>query len=62
MHEMHEMPEMRYLWREPLRMDKARLVAAIGPEPHTPLREAVRATLAGQDMIALPAQEDDART
>jgi nucleoside-diphosphate-sugar epimerase len=42
-----EMREMRYLWREPLRMDNARLVAALGHEPHTPLDEAVEAALAG---------------
>lgn len=42
-----EMKEMRYLWQEPLRMDNARLVAFLGAEPHTPLDEAVRATLAG---------------
>ena len=39
--------EMRYLWREPVRMDKARLIAALGQEPHTPLDEAVEATLVG---------------
>jgi nucleoside-diphosphate-sugar epimerase len=38
---------MRYLWREPLRLDNARLVAALGKEPHTPLDEAVRRTLVG---------------
>ncbi len=42
-----EMLEMRYLWREPLRMDNSRLVAFLGEEPHTPLDEAVRETLKG---------------
>ena len=42
-----EMLEMRYLWREPLRLDNARLVAFLGEEPHTPLDEAVRTTLEG---------------
>jgi nucleoside-diphosphate-sugar epimerase len=42
-----EMREMRYLWREPLRMDNARLTAVLGKEPHTPLDEAVEATLIG---------------
>ncbi|HLJ71361.1 MAG TPA: NAD-dependent epimerase/dehydratase family protein [Roseiarcus sp.] len=42
-----EMLEMRYLWREPLRMDNRRLVAFLGEEPHTPLDEAVRETLNG---------------
>jgi nucleoside-diphosphate-sugar epimerase len=43
----HEMIEMRYLWREPLRMDNSRLVAFLGQEPHTALDEAVRVTLQG---------------
>lgn len=42
-----EMQEMRYLWREPVRMDNARLRAVLGREPHTPLDEAVEATLEG---------------
>ncbi len=42
-----EMVEMRYLWREPLRMDNSRLVAFLAKEPHTPLDEAVRITLQG---------------
>jgi len=47
-----ELLEMRYLWREPLRMDNSRLVAFLGQEPHTPLDEAVRATLAGLGCLA----------
>ena len=39
--------EMRYLWKQPLRMPNDRLVAAIGPEPRTPLDVAVAETLAG---------------
>jgi len=42
-----EMLEMRYLWREPLRMDNSRLVAFLGREPHTPLDDAVKETLKG---------------
>ena len=42
-----EMMEMRYLWREPLRMDNRRLVAFLGEEPHTPLDQAVGAALEG---------------
>lgn len=42
-----EMREVRYLWREPLRLDNARLVGAIGAEPHTPFEVAVREALAG---------------
>jgi len=41
-----ELDEMRYLWRQPLCMDNARLCRVLGAEPHTPLDEAVRATLA----------------
>jgi nucleoside-diphosphate-sugar epimerase len=47
-----EMREMRYLWREPLRMDNARLTSILGQEPHTPLDEAVEATLAGLGCFA----------
>jgi len=42
-----EMLEMRYLWREPLRVDNSRLVAFLGKEPRTPLDKAVRITLTG---------------
>jgi nucleoside-diphosphate-sugar epimerase len=40
-----EMLEMRYLWREPLKLDNTRLVGVLGREPHTPLDEAVTTTL-----------------
>lgn len=40
-----ELLEMRYLWQTPLRMSNAKLVAFLGSEPHTPVEEAVRATL-----------------
>jgi nucleoside-diphosphate-sugar epimerase len=39
--------EMSYLWRRPLRLDNSRLVAFLGSEPHTPLDEAVQASLRG---------------
>ncbi|WP_322102255.1 NAD-dependent epimerase/dehydratase family protein [Paraburkholderia sp. J41] len=42
-----EVGEMRYLWRMPVQMSNARLVDALGREPHTPLDEAVETTLAG---------------
>jgi nucleoside-diphosphate-sugar epimerase len=42
---LREMQEMRYLWREPLRLDNAKLARTLGREPHTPLDEAVTATL-----------------
>ena len=44
---LRELREMRYLWRQPIRMDNARLTALLGSEPHTPLDEAVEATLLG---------------
>jgi nucleoside-diphosphate-sugar epimerase len=43
---------MRYLWREPLRMDNSRLVAFLGHEPHTPLDDAIRISL--QELGCLP--------
>ncbi len=47
-----EMREMRYLWRESLRMDNARLTKFLGREPHTPLDEAVEAALCGLGCLA----------
>jgi nucleoside-diphosphate-sugar epimerase len=52
---LREMREMRYLWLEPLRMDNARLVSVLGREPHTPLDQAVEASLLGLGCIAQPA-------
>lgn len=46
-----EMREMRYLWKKPVKLDNAKLVAFLGHEPHTPLDLAVRATLAGLGCI-----------
>jgi nucleoside-diphosphate-sugar epimerase len=48
-----ELLEMRYLWKRPLALDNRRLVAFLGEEPHTPLDEALRTTMAG--LGALPA-------
>jgi nucleoside-diphosphate-sugar epimerase len=47
-----ELAEMRYLWRQPVRLDNRRLVKLLGGEPHTPLDEAVRKTLQGMGCIA----------
>jgi nucleoside-diphosphate-sugar epimerase len=55
---MRELLEMRYLWRQALRLDNAALRAVLGTEPHTPLEEAVACTLAGLGCLpdaALPA-------
>lgn len=49
---LREMLEMRYLWREPIRLDNARLVATLGREPHTPLDQAVEATLVSLGCLA----------
>ncbi|HSN26416.1 MAG TPA: NAD(P)H-binding protein [Kofleriaceae bacterium] len=49
---MRELLEMRYLWKQPLRMTNERLVATLGAEPHTPIDEAVRTTLAGLGCVA----------
>lgn len=42
-----ELMEMRYLWQQEVRMDNRKLVAVLGQEPHTPLDQAVEATLQG---------------
>lgn len=42
-----ELGEMRYLWRQPVRMNNSRLTSVLGAEPHTALNAAVRSTLRG---------------
>jgi nucleoside-diphosphate-sugar epimerase len=44
---LRELWDMRYLWRQPVRLDNARLVEVLGAEPHTPLDVAVERTLEG---------------
>jgi nucleoside-diphosphate-sugar epimerase len=44
---LRELLEMRYLWRQPVRLSNDRLVAVLGREPRTPLDEAVESTLVG---------------
>lgn len=34
---LRELREMRYLWKTPIRMENAKLLHALGHEPHTPL-------------------------
>lgn len=41
----NEMREMRYLWRQPLRLDNAGLRGVLGSEPHTGWDEAVAGSL-----------------
>lgn len=48
-----ELAEMRYLWTTQIHMGNARLIAALGAEPRTPLAIAIRGTLA--DMGCLKA-------
>lgn len=43
--------EMRYPWREPVRMANRRLVGFLGAEPHTPLEVAVERTLEGMGCL-----------
>jgi nucleoside-diphosphate-sugar epimerase len=47
-----EMIEMRYLWREPLRLDNAKLKVFLGSEPHTPIDQAIATTLRGLGCFA----------
>lgn len=51
---LRELLEMRYLWQQPLRMDNRRLLAVLGTEPHTPLEQAIEATLKGLGCLSLP--------
>jgi nucleoside-diphosphate-sugar epimerase len=53
---LREMQEMRYLWRQPVRMNGQRLAAFLGAVPHTPLDEAVAATLEGLGCLAASAR------
>lgn len=44
---MRELMEVKPLWRTPVRLDNARLVARLGAEPRTPLDAAVAVSLQG---------------
>lgn len=46
--------EMRYLWRRPHQLVDSRMQALVGPEPHTPLRQAVRAAIADLRLAPTP--------
>ena len=52
---MGELKEMRYLWKEPIRMSNDKLVAELGREPHTPIDEAVLASLIALGCLPKPA-------
>jgi nucleoside-diphosphate-sugar epimerase len=51
---VREMLEMRYLWENEVLPDNAKLVAALGSEPHTPLDQALRVALEGQGCLETP--------
>jgi hypothetical protein len=56
---LREMSEMRYLWRETLVLDDAKLKAFLGASlPATPLDAAVRDSLVG--LGCLPSRQDGA--
>jgi nucleoside-diphosphate-sugar epimerase len=44
---LRELLEMRYLWQRPVQMANGRLLQVLGHEPHTPLDNAVEASLVG---------------
>ncbi len=44
---LREMMEMRYLWKREVKLVNTRLVRTLGHEPHTPLDQAVEASLLG---------------
>jgi nucleoside-diphosphate-sugar epimerase len=48
---LRELLEMRYLWKEPVQMVNSRLVQVLGREPHTPLDQAVEASLIGMGCV-----------
>lgn len=49
-----ELIEMRWLWREGVRLDNRKLEATIGPEPHTPLALAIETCLGPARVPARP--------
>ncbi len=53
-----EMKEMRYLWQQGIRMRNTALLAVLGQEPHTPLAQAVYATLSAQGCLPVPTSSD----
>ena len=57
---LRELLEMRYLWQQEVRMDNRRLVEVLGSEPHTPMEEAMTATLQG--LGCLPSSTSAATT
>jgi len=54
---LRELREMRYLWNMRVEMVNAKLVAALGQEPHTPLDDAIEATLDGLGCLGTGGKE-----
>lgn len=52
---LKELHEMRYLWRETIRLDNGALRAFLGEEPHTPIDQAVKVTLRSLGCLSEPA-------
>lgn len=44
---LRELLAMRHIWQQPIRLDGGKLASFLGAEPHTPLDEAVEASLRG---------------
>lgn len=57
-----EAAEIAQYWRHPVRLDNSRLVELLGEEPHTPLANAVRSTLASLDCLGLSPQPQATQT
>lgn len=51
---LRELHEMRYLWMRPVRLHNARLLQLLGSEPHTPLDQAMGASLSGIGCLQQP--------
>ncbi len=49
---LRELVKMKYLWDAPVQLSNRRLVEFLGEEPHTPLDQAIAATLAALDVTS----------
>jgi nucleoside-diphosphate-sugar epimerase len=49
---LRELHEMRYLWMRPVRLANARLLELLGSEPHTPIDQAIEASLIGAGCLS----------
>ncbi len=59
---LREILEMRYLWQREVRLDNSGLRAVLGEEPHTPLDEAIEASLIGIGCLPAPAHDKRDKT